>query len=87
MPEQNMRGVRRQPVALAMRYSDDEPGSPSTWILYLDDRASEHSDAHSKASSPGGSAFSSLTAATSPAMTVVSAQRGSLSVEELLTCA
>jgi hypothetical protein len=30
-----------QPVALAMRYSDDEPGSPCTWILYLDDRASE----------------------------------------------
>jgi hypothetical protein len=30
-----------QPVALAMRYSDDEPGPPWTWILYLDDRASE----------------------------------------------
>jgi hypothetical protein len=25
-----------QPVALAIRYSDDEPGSPWTWILYLD---------------------------------------------------
>src|SRR3954449_7762848 len=24
------------PVALACRYSDDEPGSPWTWILYLD---------------------------------------------------
>jgi hypothetical protein len=24
------------PVALASRYSDDEPGSPWTWILYLD---------------------------------------------------
>jgi hypothetical protein len=24
------------PVALATRYSDDEPGSPWTWILYLD---------------------------------------------------
>jgi hypothetical protein len=24
------------PVALAVRYSDDEPGSPWTWILYLD---------------------------------------------------
>jgi hypothetical protein len=24
------------PVALACRYSDDEPGSPSTWVLYLD---------------------------------------------------
>src|SRR3954471_2548983 len=29
------------PVALAIRYSDDEPGSPWTWILYLDERASE----------------------------------------------
>jgi hypothetical protein len=28
------------PVALASRYSDDEPGSPWTWILYLDDSAS-----------------------------------------------
>jgi len=27
------------PVALAIRYSDDEPGSPWTWILYLDARA------------------------------------------------
>jgi hypothetical protein len=24
------------PVALAIRYSDDEPGSPWSWILYLD---------------------------------------------------
>jgi hypothetical protein len=29
------------PVALAIRYSDDEPGSPWTWVLYLDVRASE----------------------------------------------
>jgi hypothetical protein len=29
------------PVALALRYSDDEPGSPWTWILYLDERAGE----------------------------------------------
>jgi len=29
------------PVAIAMRYNDDEPGSPWTWILYLDARASE----------------------------------------------
>jgi hypothetical protein len=29
------------PVALALRYSDDEPGSPWTWILYLDERASD----------------------------------------------
>ena len=28
------------PVALACRYSDDEPGSPWTWMLYLDARAS-----------------------------------------------
>ena len=29
-----------RPVALALRYSDDEPGSPWTWTLYLDTRAS-----------------------------------------------
>jgi hypothetical protein len=29
------------PVALALRYSDDEPGSPWTWILYLDARAAD----------------------------------------------
>ena len=29
------------PVALALRYSDDEPGSPWTWILYLDERATD----------------------------------------------
>jgi hypothetical protein len=28
-------------VALALRYSDDEPGSPWTWILYLDARATD----------------------------------------------
>ena len=28
------------PVALVSRYSDDEEGSPWTWILYLDARAS-----------------------------------------------
>jgi hypothetical protein len=27
------------PVSIALRYSDDEPGSPWTWILYLDERA------------------------------------------------
>ena len=27
------------PVAMAVRYSDDEPGSPWTWILYLDEQA------------------------------------------------
>jgi hypothetical protein len=30
-----------QPVALASRYSDDEEGSPWTWILYLDEASSE----------------------------------------------
>jgi hypothetical protein len=29
------------PVALACHYSDDEPGSPWTWILYLDAGASD----------------------------------------------
>jgi hypothetical protein len=29
------------PVAMAVRYSDDEPGSPWTWVLYLDARASD----------------------------------------------
>ena len=31
--------LSRIPVALASRYSDDEPGSPWTWILYLDAHA------------------------------------------------
>jgi len=30
-----------QSVAMAIRYSDDEEGSPWTWVLYLDARASE----------------------------------------------
>jgi hypothetical protein len=30
-----------QPVAMATRYSDDEPGSPWTWVLYLDAGASD----------------------------------------------
>ncbi len=29
------------PVALAIRYSDDEPGSPWTWILYVDAEATD----------------------------------------------
>jgi hypothetical protein len=29
------------PVALALRYSDDEPGSPWTWALYLEARATD----------------------------------------------
>ena len=28
-------------VAIAFRYSDDEPGSPWTWVLYLDERADD----------------------------------------------
>lgn len=28
-------------VALAIRYDDDEPGSPWSWVLYLDEHASE----------------------------------------------
>ena len=31
--------VSGQPVALALRYSDDEEGSPWTYVLYLDSRA------------------------------------------------
>ena len=34
-------GLAGLPVAMAVTYDDDEPGSPWTWILYLDDRASE----------------------------------------------
>jgi hypothetical protein len=30
-----------QPVALALRYSDDDEGSPWTWVLYLDSRSSD----------------------------------------------
>lgn len=30
-----------QPVALALTYSDDDEGSPWTWILYLDSRAAD----------------------------------------------
>jgi hypothetical protein len=28
-------------VALAIRYDDDEPGSPWTWVMYLDERGNE----------------------------------------------
>jgi hypothetical protein len=31
--------LARLPVALALRYSDDEAGSPWTWVLYLDANA------------------------------------------------
>jgi Protein of unknown function (DUF1326) len=40
------------PVALALRYSDDEPGSPWTWVLYLDARASQEQRAALEGSSP-----------------------------------
>jgi hypothetical protein len=30
-----------QPVALAVRYSDDEEGSPWSWVLYLDARSAD----------------------------------------------
>jgi hypothetical protein len=33
--------VAGSPVALALRYSDDEPGSPWTYVLYLDERGTE----------------------------------------------
>jgi hypothetical protein len=33
------------PVAMAITYSDDEPGSPWTWILYLDSRATSEQQA------------------------------------------
>ena len=33
------------PVALALRYDDDEPGSPWSWILYIDGRANEEQQA------------------------------------------
>jgi hypothetical protein len=32
-------------AALAIRYDDDEPGSPWTWILYIDERATEEQQA------------------------------------------
>jgi hypothetical protein len=33
------------PVAMAVSYSDDEPGSPWTWILYVDSRATSEQHA------------------------------------------
>jgi hypothetical protein len=36
----NGTGLSGLPVVLACRYDDDEPGSPWTWTLYLDTRAS-----------------------------------------------
>src|SRR4051812_35120914 len=31
-------------VVLAVRYDDDEPGSPWSWFLYLDERATEEQE-------------------------------------------
>src|SRR4051812_43706512 len=42
------------PVAMAVRYSDDEPGSPWTWILYLDASASEEQRAALESIFTGG---------------------------------
>jgi hypothetical protein len=42
------------PVAMAIRYSDDEPGSPWTWLLYLDARASSVQRAALEAIFTGG---------------------------------
>src|SRR4051812_30831778 len=42
------------PVALAIRYSDDEPGSPWSWILYLDERATSEQQAALRAVFGGG---------------------------------
>ena len=33
------------PVAMAIRYSDDEPGSPWSWIMYLDAHAAAERNA------------------------------------------
>jgi len=44
------------PVVVACRYSDDEPGSPWTWILYLDSRAASEQRAALEGSSPVASA-------------------------------
>ena len=41
-------------VAMAIRYDDDEPGSPWTWILYLDERGSEEQQAAVEAIFTGG---------------------------------
>lgn len=48
-------------VALAIRYDDDEPGSPWTWMLYLDERASEEQAAALEAIFTGGLGGDALT--------------------------
>jgi hypothetical protein len=48
-------------VALAIRYDDDEPGSPWTWVLYLDERASEEQAAGLEAIYSGRLAGDALT--------------------------
>ncbi|HZC76020.1 MAG TPA: DUF1326 domain-containing protein [Gaiellaceae bacterium] len=48
-------------VALAIRYDDDEPGSPWTWILYVDERADEEQQAALEAIFTGGLEGDALT--------------------------
>ena len=38
-------GLSGLTVALALRYDDDEPGSPWDWVLYLDEQAGEEQGA------------------------------------------
>jgi hypothetical protein len=38
-------GLAGLPVAMAIQYDDDELGSPWSWILYIDERASEEQQA------------------------------------------
>jgi hypothetical protein len=48
-------------VALAIRYDDDEPGSPWTWILYIDERATEEQQTALEAIFTGGLGGDALT--------------------------
>ena len=48
-------------VAMAIRYDDDEPGSPWSWILYLDERGSEEQQSALEAIFTGGLGGDALT--------------------------
>jgi hypothetical protein len=48
-------------VALAIRYDDDEPGSPWTWILYIGERATEEQQTALEAIFTGGLGGDALT--------------------------
>jgi hypothetical protein len=48
-------------VALAIRYDDDEPGSPWTWFLYLDEGATDEQQAALEAIFTGGLGGDALT--------------------------